>query len=65
MENQVEKNETLNVKGIILLLGVVFGGLISIITCGTFMGFITGIIVGLIVAILFVSFALPFKSHDR
>ncbi|QBQ42907.1 hypothetical protein [Sphingobacterium psychroaquaticum] len=65
MENQVEKNETVNAKGIILLLGTIFGGLISIVTCGTFLGFITGIIVGLVFAIFFVSVFLPHKSHDR
>lgn len=65
MENQVEKNETVNAKGIILLLGTIFGGLISIVTCGTFLGFITGIIVGLVFAIFFVSVFLPHKPHDR
>lgn len=65
MENQVEKNETINVKGIIILLGSVFGALISIVTCGTFSGFITGIIVGLIFATFFISAFLPHKPHDR
>jgi len=65
MENQVEKNETLNVKGIILLVGTVFGALVSIITHGTFMGFIGGAVIGLVIAILFISFALPFKPDDR
>lgn len=65
MENQVEKNENLNVKGIILLLGTIFGGLISIIACGTFLGFISGAIIGLIIAIVFISVLLPHKPHDR
>ncbi len=65
MENQVEKNETLNVKGIILLLGTVFGALISIITNGTFLGFIGGAVIGLVLAIVFISVILPHKPHDR
>lgn len=65
MENQVENNENLNVKGIILLLGTIFGGLISIIASGTFLGFISGVVIGLILAIFFVSVILPFKPHDR
>lgn len=65
MENQIEKNENLNVSGIILLLGTVFGGLISIISCGTFLGFISGLVIGLIFAIVFISVFLPHKPHDR
>ncbi|NGM65542.1 hypothetical protein [Sphingobacterium sp. SGR-19] len=65
MENQVENNENLNVKGIILLLGTVFGGLISIIACGTFLGFISGLVIGLIFAIFFISVILPHKPSDR
>ncbi|WDF68806.1 hypothetical protein PQ465_00125 [Sphingobacterium oryzagri] len=65
MENQVEKNETLDVKGIIVLVGTVFGALISIVVSGTFLGFISGIVVGLIFAIFFVSVLLPHKPSDR
>lgn len=66
MENQVENTEeTLNVKGIILLLGVIFGGLISIVTHGGILPFIIGGCIGLIVAIVFISACLPHKSHDR
>jgi len=65
MENQVENNENLNVKGIILLLGTIFGGLISIIACGTFLGFIAGLVIGLILAVVFISVILPYKPHDR
>lgn len=65
MENQIENNENLNVKGIILLLGTVFGALISIIVSGTFLGFISGLVIGLIFAVFFVSVILPHKPSDR
>jgi len=65
MENQVENNENINVKGIILMSGILFGGLISIIACGTFLGFISGIVIGLIFAIFFISVFLPHKPSDR
>lgn len=65
MENQVENNVNLNVKGIILLIGTIFGGLISIVTSGTFLGFISGLVIGFIFAIFFVSVLLPHKPSDR
>lgn len=65
MENQVEKNETLDAKSIILLVGTVFGALISIVVSGTFLGFISGIVVGLIFAVFFISVLLPHKPSDR
>lgn len=66
MENQVENTEKeLNVKGIIMLLGVIFGGLISTVTHGGIVPFIVGASIGLIVAIVFISTCLPHKSHDR
>jgi len=65
MENQVENNETVNVKGIILLLGTIFGGLISIVACGTFLGFVSGVVIGLVFAIFFISVILPHKESDR
>ncbi|HLS94091.1 hypothetical protein BC792_12420 [Sphingobacterium allocomposti] len=65
MENHVENNEPLNVQGLILLIGTVFGGLISIIACGTFLGFLSGLFFGLVFAIFFISVFLPHKPHDR
>jgi len=65
MENQVEHNENLNVKGIILLLGTIFGALVSIIVKGTFLGFIGGLVIGLAFAIFFISVILPHKPSDR
>ncbi len=65
MENQVEKNETIDAKSIILLVGTVFGALISTVVSGTFLGFIGGIVIGLIFAIFFVSVLLPEKPSDR
>lgn len=65
MENQVENNENLNVKGIILLLGTIFGALISIIVKGTFLGFIGGLVIGFVLAVFFISVILPHKPSDR
>jgi len=65
MEKQIEKKEELNVKGIVLLLGAVFGGLFSVIACGTFSGVLTGAAVGLGIGLAFNAFALPHKPHDR
>lgn len=65
MENQVENKDTLNVKGIILILGTIFGGILSLITTGGIPAFILGASIGLVVAVLFISFFLPHKSHDR
>ncbi len=65
MENQVENNEELNDKGLILIIGTIFGALISIVTTGTLLGFIIGGAIGLIFAIFFISAFLPHKPHDR
>jgi len=65
MENQIEKNEELNVKGIVLLLGAVFGALVSVPACGTFSGVLTGAVVGFALAIVFNVAILPHKPHDR
>ena len=65
MENQVENNEKINVKGIILLSGIIFGVLISLICSGSFLGGVAGAVAGLIVAVIFISVGLPHKPHDR
>lgn len=65
MENQVENNESLNEKSLILLIGTIFGALISIVACGTFLGFLAGTVIGLVFAIFFISVFLPHKPHDR
>jgi uncharacterized membrane protein YgaE (UPF0421/DUF939 family) len=65
MENQVTETKSLNVKGLILLIGVIFGALISFAANDTFLSIIGGAVVGLIIAILFNSYILPQKPHDR
>jgi len=65
MENQIEKKEALNAKGAVMLLGAVFGGLVSAVSCGTFSGVLTGAVVGFALAIGFNIFVLPHKPHDR
>jgi len=65
MENHIEKKETLNAKGVVLLLGAVFGALVSVPACGTFSGVLTGAAVGFALAIVFNIAILPHKPHDR
>lgn len=65
MENQVEETKALNVKGLILLIGTVFGALISFAANGTALSIVGGLIGGLIFAAIFNSFLLPHKPHDR
>ncbi|TJZ62103.1 hypothetical protein FAZ15_06225 [Sphingobacterium olei] len=65
MENQVTETKSLNVKSLILLIGVIFGALISFAANDTFLSIIGGAVVGLIIAILFNSYILPQKPHDR
>lgn len=65
MENQVDETKPLNVKGLILIIGTVFGALISFAVNGTALSIVGGLIGGLIVAVIFNSFLLPHKSHDR
>lgn len=61
MENQQEKASTLNPKNAILLIGAVFGTLISLIAACNVWGFVGG----LIIAALFNKFILPQKPSDR
>lgn len=56
MENQVDETKPLNVKGLILIIGTVFGALISFAANGTALSILGGIIVGLIIATVFNSF---------
>jgi hypothetical protein len=66
MENQLNETEQpLNVKGIILLVGAVFSGLIATIVSGTVTGVITGVIIGLLFAIFFINVLLPYRGSDR
>ncbi|GGH10033.1 hypothetical protein FAZ19_01510 [Sphingobacterium alkalisoli] len=65
MENQVTESKSLNVKSVILLIGVLFGALISFAANETFLSIIGGAVVGLVIAILFNSYILPQKPHDR
>jgi nicotinamide riboside transporter PnuC len=65
MENQINETKPLNVKGLILLIGTIFGALISFASCGTPLSIVGGLVGGLIFAIIFVTFLLPFKQHDR
>ncbi|MCA5006676.1 hypothetical protein [Sphingobacterium bovistauri] len=64
MENQVN-DQPLNVKGLILLIGTVFGALIAFAQCGSFLSIIGGLVGGLIAATVFVSVLLPYKESDR
>ena len=64
MENQVN-DQPLNVKGLILLIGTIFGALISFASCGSFLSLIGGLVGGLIFAIIFISIILPYKERDR
>lgn len=64
MENQVNE-QPLNVKGLILLIGTIFGALISFAKAGTFLSIVGGLVGGLIVATIFISLFLPHKESDR
>lgn len=65
MENQVNDAQPLNVKGLILLIGTVFGALTAFASCGSFLSLIGGLVGGLVFAIFFISVLLPQKTHDR
>lgn len=64
MENQVNE-QPLNVKGLILAIGTIFGALISFAVCGSFLSIIAGLVGGLIAAVVFISLFLPQKDSDR
>ncbi|NGM63173.1 hypothetical protein G5B30_14785 [Sphingobacterium sp. SGG-5] len=65
MENQINETKPLNVKGLILLIGTVFGALIAFATCGSFLSIVGGLIGGFLFAVFFNTFLLPHRSHDR
>lgn len=65
MENQLNDSAPLNVKGIILLVAVVFSALIASVACGTLLSIIGGVVVGLVFAIFFISVLLPQRESDR
>jgi ABC-type uncharacterized transport system permease subunit len=54
-----------NVKGLIFLIGAVFGALIGGLTQESFVAVIVGLIVGLVFAAFFTSVLLKDKPHDR
>ena len=64
MENQVNE-QPLNVKGLIILIGTVFGALISFAICSSILGVIGGLVGGFIAAIVFNEVFLPYKESDR
>ena len=64
MENQVN-DQPLNVKGLILLIGTIFGALIAFAACGSFLSIIGGVVGGLIASTVFISIILPHKESDR
>ncbi len=65
MENQIEKSNQINAKGIIILVGTILAALTAWVATGTFLGVIAGLVGGFIFAIIFITVLLPFKSHDR
>lgn len=65
MENQVNESQPLNVKGLILLIGTIFGAIISYATCGSFLSIIGGLVGGLIMSVIFINVFLPHKESDR
>lgn len=65
MENQQEKSSSLNANNLTLLIGAIFGALISYTASGTLMSIVGGVIGGLIFAALFNKFILPEKPSDR
>lgn len=58
-------NVNIEANKIILLLGTVFGALIALATCGTFLSVILGAIFGLAFAGFFVNVIIPNKPSDR
>ncbi|MFZ4862381.1 hypothetical protein ACL9RF_09360 [Sphingobacterium sp. Mn56C] len=65
MANQVNESQEINAKGLIILIGTIFGAIISFAVKGTFLSIVGGLVGGLILAIFFVNVLLPQKSHDR
>lgn len=66
MENQVENNTCApSPKGLIVLIGVIFGALISFTANETFLSIIGGAVIGLIIAAFFNSFLYAQTPHDR
>ena len=59
------QTKEVNVKGLIVLIGAVFGALIGGLTQESFVATIVGLIVGLIFAAFFTSVLLKDKPHDR
>jgi len=66
-QKHIEEIETkeVNVKGLIFLIGAVFGTLIGGLTQESFVAAVVGLIVGLIVAAIYTSVLLKDKPHDR
>ena len=65
MENQVNEANSLNVKGLILLIGTIFGAVIAFALCGSFLSIVGGLVGGLLFAVFFNTFLLPQRPHDR
>jgi membrane associated rhomboid family serine protease len=60
-----EGTSEVNVKGLIILIGTVFGALIGGLTQESFVAAIVGLIVGLIFAAFFATVLLKDTPHDR
>src|SRR5690606_18226657 len=65
MENQINETKSLNVKGLILLIGTVFVALIAFATFGSFLSVIGGLIGGFLSAVFFYIFLLHQIVHAR
>lgn len=70
MENQLDNNTDTTIssnqaKGIILIVGLIFGALIAFAACGSFWSLFAGAFVGFIFAVFFTSVLYRQNPSDR